>query len=155
VPLGARAQAAQTGSLNGRVTDAQGAALPNATVALVPPAPIMANMTMAPPPPIPGRINADGTFAFTGIAAGQYLLQVDAPGFSRSSQPVTLPTTQTFSVKLEILEIPGAEEPTRPAGQSDTQIMQAQIAALEQRVRDLEATTVLSEPETRTRKTTV
>src|SRR5262249_9602385 len=142
-------------SLNGRVTDAYGAALPNAQVALVPPAPIMANMTMAPPPPIPGRVNGDGSFSFTGIAAGSYVLQVDAPGFARSSQPVTLPTNQTFAVKLDVLEVPGAETATRPPGQSDTQALQAQIAALEQRVRDLESTTVLSEPETRTKKTTV
>ena len=47
-------------------------------VALVPPVPIMANMTMALPPPIPGRVNADGTFSFTGIAAGSYVFQVDA-----------------------------------------------------------------------------
>jgi hypothetical protein len=155
IPLGAGAQATQTSSLNGRVTDAYGAALPNAQVALVPPAPIMANMTMAPPPPIPGRVSADGSFAFTGIAAGSYVLQVDAPGFERSSQPVTLPTNQNFAVKLNVLEVPGAETTTRPPGQSDTQALQAQVAALEQRVRDLESTTVLSEPETRTKKTTV
>jgi hypothetical protein len=155
IPLGATAQAPQTSSLNGRVTDAYGAALSNASVALVPPAPIMANMTMAPPPPIPGRVSADGSFSFTGIAAGPYVLQVDAPGFSRSSQPVTLPTNQTFAVKLDVLEVPGGETSTRPPGQSDTQALQSQIAALEQRVRDLESTTVLSEPETRTKKTTV
>jgi hypothetical protein len=149
------AQAAQNGSLSGRVTDDQGRAIPNATVALVPPAPIMANMTMAPPPPIPGRIGADGAFTFTGIAAGPYVLQADAPGFSRSSQPVTLPTTQTFAIKLEILEIPGGEETVRPTGQADNQALQAQVAALEQRVRDLESSTVLSEPITRTKKTTV
>ena len=155
IASGANAQGAQNVSLNGRVTDAFGAVLPNAQVALVPPAPIMANMTMAPPPPIPGRVNADGTFSFTGIAAGSYVLQVDAPGYERSSQPVTIPTNQTFAVKLDVLEIPGAETTTKPPGQTDTQAMQAQIAALEQRVRDLESSTVLSEPETRTRKTTV
>src|SRR5215813_12034469 len=117
IPFGAFA-APQNASLNGRVTDAFGAALPNAQVALVPPAPIMPNMTMAPPPPIPGRVNADGSFSFTGIAPGSYVLQVDAPGFERSSQPVTLPTNQTFNVKLDVLDIPGAETTTRPPGQT-------------------------------------
>jgi hypothetical protein len=67
-----------------------------------------------------------------------------------------MPTSQTFTVKLEVLEIPGAENgPPAVTGQTDTQAMQAQIAALEQRVRDLEASTVYSQPETRTKKTTV
>src|SRR6476619_4812911 len=83
---------AQGGTLNGCITNANGGQVPNATVALVPPAPIMANMTMAPPPPIPGRVNADGTFTFTGIAPGPYVFAVDAPGYERSSPPVTLPT---------------------------------------------------------------
>src|SRR5262249_49778332 len=69
---------------------------------------------------------------------------------------VTLPTTQTFNVKLEVLEVPGAETPApAPIGQVDNQAMQAQIAALEQRVKELEAGAVYSIPETRTRKTTV
>src|SRR5262249_48082876 len=59
----APAQAAgQTSSLNGRVTDAQGAALRNAEVSLVPIVPSMPGMKMAPPTPIVGRVNADGTF---------------------------------------------------------------------------------------------
>src|SRR6185295_15642008 len=155
VPPTVGAQAAQGSTLNGRVTNTEGTALPNATVNLAAVVQTMPGMTMTVPAPIPGRVNPDGTFVFNQVPAGNYVLQVDAPGFSRSSQAVTLPTTQNFAVKLEILEIPGAEEPTRPVGQTDTLAMQAQIAQLEQRVRDLEATTVLSEPETRTRKTTV
>src|SRR5438093_1876159 len=148
--------AAQTSTLNGRVTDAQGGALRNAEVSLIPVTPAMPGMKMAAPPAIPGRVDADGTFAIAQVPPGQYVLQVDAPGFGRSSQEVTMPAAERFNVKLELLEIPGAESaaPT-PAGQADTQAMQAQIAALEQRVRDLEASTVYSQPETRTRKTTV
>jgi len=146
----------QTSTLNGRVTDSLGGALRNAEVSLVPVAPAMPGMKMAAPPAIAGRVNADGTFAVPQVPPGQYVLQVDAPGFERSSQQVTMPTTQTFNVKLDVLEIPGAEAAaTTPAGQTDNQAMQAQIAALEQRVRDLEASTVYSQPETRTRKTTV
>lgn len=151
----ALAQAAQTSSLNGRVTDIQGGALGNATVALAPVAQLMPGMTMAPPAPLPGRVNPDGTFTFTQIPAGNYVLQVDAPGFSRSSQPITMPTNQAVNVRLDVLEVPGGEAPPRLAGQSDTQVLQARIDTLEQRVRDLEATTVLSDPETRTRRTVV
>jgi hypothetical protein len=148
--------AQQASGLNGRITDTQGAAIQGATVALQPVPKIMPGMTMAPPAPLPGRVNADGTFAFTQIPAGDYVLQADAPGYERASQGVTLPTNQTFNLRLEILEIPGAETQTAaPAAQSNNQALQAQIVALEQRVRDLEASTVLSEPETRTKKTVV
>jgi hypothetical protein len=147
---------AQASSLNGRVTDLQGGALANAQVSLVPVTPAMPGMKMTPPAPLPGRVNNDGTFAFTQIPAGQYVLQADAPGYGRSSQEVTLPTTQNFTIKLEILEIPGAENAAAGAGgATDNQVLLNRIGTLEQRVRDLEATTVLSEPETRTRKTTV
>jgi len=143
------------GNLNGRVTDVQGIALPRAEVSLVPVVPAMPGMKMTPPAPLPGRVNNDGTFVFNQVPAGDYVLQVDAPGFSRSSQPVTLPTNQTLNVKLEVLEIPGAESPERPGGATTNQALLDKITSLEQRVRDLEATTVLSEPETRTRKQTV
>ena len=146
---------AQNSALNGRVTNAQGAVLANAQVSLVPVTPAMPGMKMTPPPPIAGRVNPDGTFVVQA-PAGQYVLQVDADGYSRSSQEVTLPTTQTFNVKLDVLEIPGAENaPPPPTGQESAQGMQDRINALEQRVRDLESGTVYSIPETRTRKTTV
>jgi len=152
---GAAAPAQGTSNLNGRVTDNAGAVVPNAQVQLAPVAKIMPGMTMAPPAPIPGRMNADGTFAFTGVAAGDYVLQADAPGFSRTSQEVTLPTTQTFNLRMEILDIPGADTPARPENALSNQALQDRINTLEQRVRDLESSTVLSEPETRTKKTTV
>jgi hypothetical protein len=151
-----QAAAAQASSVNGRVANAQGGSVPNAEVSLVPSTPMMPGMKMPTAPPLAGRVNNDGTFVVTQVPPGQYILQVDAPGFARSSQEITVPTTQNFSVRLEILEIPGAETAATPAGgQADTQALQSRINALEQRVRDLESTTVLSEPETRTKKTTV
>src|SRR5213594_1712424 len=156
IPVNAQAQGA-TSSVNGRVTDNAGAVLPNTEVSLVPIVPTMPGMKMTPPPPIVGRVNNDGSFTVAQVPAGQYVLQVDAPGYGRSSQEVTVPTTQTFNVKLEVLEIPGAEGPeaaAKPAS-TDAQAMQQKINELEQRVRDLEASTVYSLPKTRTRRTTV
>src|SRR5436190_16822453 len=77
---------AQNASLNGRVTNTQGGVIPNADVTLrLMPAPGTPNM-----PNMPGmnertaKSGADGTFAFTQVAAGQYVLQADAPGFERT-----------------------------------------------------------------------
>jgi hypothetical protein len=156
VASNAGAQApAQTSSLNGRVTDPQGGALANAEVSLVPVTPAMPGMKMTPAPPIAGRVNSDGTFVVDQVPSGQYVLQIDAPGFERSSQEVTVPTSQTFNVKLEVLDILGAESTPNPSNASDSQATQDRISALEQRVRELEASAVYSIPETRTRKTTV
>jgi len=153
------AQAAQTSTVNVRVTNAQNAAVTNADVSLVPITPPMQNMPagmkMTPPTPIAGRATGNGAYTVQA-AAGQYILQIDAPGMERSSQEVTLPTSQAFAIKLEPLDIPGAENvPAPTAAQADSQATQERIAALEQRVRDLEAGTVYSIPETRTKKTDV
>ena len=154
VPSSALAQ--QGSAVNGRATDVGGTALSGVEVSLVKVQPVMPGMTMAPPAPIMGRSNPDGTFAVNAVPAGDYILQVDAPGYARYSQQVTIPTNQTFNVKLDALEIPGAVEPSPAAAAgANSQVLQERINALEQRVRDLEATTVLSEPETRTKKTTV
>src|SRR5262249_11579287 len=77
-PTRATAQAGQGSALNGRVTDSTGGALRNAEVSLVPVTPAMPGMKMAAPPPIAGRVNADGTFTVTQVPPGQYVLQVDA-----------------------------------------------------------------------------
>jgi Carboxypeptidase regulatory-like domain len=154
VPSSALAQ--EGSAVNGRATDVGGTALSGVEVSLVKVQPVMPGMTMAPPAPILGRSNPDGTFVVNAVPAGDYILQVDAPGYARYSQQVTIPTNQTFNVKLDALEIPGAVEPSPAAAAgANSQVLQERINALEQRVRDLESTTVLSEPETRTKKTTV
>src|SRR5262249_36066225 len=144
---------AQQGSnVNGRATDVGGTALRGVEVSLVKVQPVMPGMTMAPPAPILGRSNPDGTFVVNAVPAGDYILQVDAPGYARYSQQITVPTNQAFNVQLDALEIPGAEEPSPAASPTaNNQVLQERINALEQRVRDLESTTVLSEPETRTK----
>ena len=148
---------AQTSSVSGRVTNKEGAVVPGATVSLVPPPSAMASM----PGMRPGATDisvtsrADGTFQFDKIPAGQFVLQVDAPGLSRSSQQITVPMSQTLAISLEPLEVPGAEAaPTAAtaAGGHNVEALLERIRVLEQRLIEFESTTVLSEPETRVKR---
>jgi hypothetical protein len=149
---------AQTSSVSGRVTNREGAPVADAEVSLVPPPSAMASM----PGMRPGastdrtvRSRADGTFQFDQVPPGQFVLQVDATGLSRSSQQITVPTPQTLAVSLEILEVPGAEAApaaATAAGTTDVQALLERIRALEQRLTEFESTTVLSEPETRVKR---
>jgi hypothetical protein len=92
------------------------------------------------------------------------VLLVDFSGFERSSQELNVSSQpQTVAVTLQPLEIAGAETtavpgaPAVPAGSVgvDTQALLDRIKALEQRIAELETSTVLSEPETRVRRVEV
>jgi len=159
--LPATAVFAQTSSVGGRVVNAEGGVVPNAEATLrVLPAPGAAPMPNM--PNMPGMAgtdrtasaNADGAFAFDAVPAGRYVLQVDASGFERSSQEITVSNQpQTFAVALQPLEIPGAESTVSTAAATiDTAALLNRIKTLEQRIEDLESSTVLSEPETRTKR---
>src|SRR5262245_43673931 len=150
---------AQTSSLNGRVADLRGGVVANAEVSLrvLPPPgaamPNMPNMRQNEPPPRTTRTGADGAFTFEQVPAGTYVLQVDAPGFGRASQEITIPTSQAVAVTMEPLEIVGAEAAPRTGEQStDTKALLDRIKALEQRINELESLAVLSEPETRVKR---
>jgi hypothetical protein len=103
------------------------------------------------------RSTADGSFSFDQVPAGRYILFADSPGFERSSQEVALPgAAGPFELKLEALEIPGGAPTTATeSAPLTTQALMDQIKTLEQRVAELESSTVLSEPETRVRKVEV
>src|SRR4029453_12977463 len=149
------AAAAQTPSVTGRVTDAQGSVIGNAEVTLGAWTPAMPGMKMAQGQKITARSAANGSFTLTQIPPGQYVLQVDAPGYGRSSQGLKVPTTQTLNIRLDLLELPGAETSARPAGApapTDNQVLVERIRVLEERLNALEASTVLSEPETRVKR---
>ncbi len=149
---------AQTSAVSGRVVDREGAPVADADVSLVPPPSAMAAMPGMRPGASPDRTvrsRADGTFRFDQVPSGQFVLQVDAPGLSRSSQPITVPTSAALAVALDPLEVPGGEA-TPPlataAGATDVQVLLSRIRALEERLIEFESTAVLSEPETRVKR---
>jgi hypothetical protein len=148
----------QTSTVNGRVVNSKGGVVPDADVSLmnlpsVAPMPNMPNMPMpATPAPVKtGTSGANGAFSLTQVPAGQYILQVDAPGFARSTQEITIPSSQAIAVTLETLDLPG-QEATAAQVATDPQALAARIEELEKKVKDLESTTVLSEPQTQTKK---
>jgi iron complex outermembrane recepter protein len=84
---------AQTVSLNGTVTDAQGAVVRDAQVELIDQ---QGNTT---------RTNSgpDGVFAFAGLAPGRYVVNVASPGFSRWSRDVAVGATPpSITIRLEV-----------------------------------------------------
>src|SRR5262245_39789103 len=150
--------AAQNSTVSGRVANAQGGVIANAEAtlrALPPPGtPVMPNMPNMPNMPAAmertATAGADGAFTFANVAAGDYVLYVDASGFERSSQTITVGNqAQNLMVTLTPLIVPGAEESAAAAaGVADTQLLLDRIKQLEARITDLESEAVLSEPET-------
>ena len=156
IVLTAVAVSAQISSVSGRETNQQGAAVADAEVSLVsPPGPAMPGMPMNTTPERTVRSRADGTFVFDQVPAGRYVLQADAPGLARSSQEIAVPSPQPFAIALEALEVPGGETTPlagAPASGVDPQTLLDRIKVLEQRIFDLESSTVLSEPVTRVKR---
>ena len=153
---------AQTSTVTGRVSNARGGVVANAEVTLhqLPPPGQPAMRAM---PNMPGMLpdktattGADGAFTFTQVPAGQYVIMADSAGFERASQEVVVgagANTPAVALSLDPLEVPGAEPSVAAAGTSvDAQTLLARIKTLEQRIQDLEAGTVLSEPETRVKR---
>jgi len=160
--LTASLAAAQNSTVSGRVANAQGGVIASAEAtlrALPPPGtPAMPNMPNMPNMPAAmertATAGADGMFTFANVGAGDYVLYVDASGFERSSQTVTVGTqAQNLTITLTPLIVPGAEEgAAAAAGVADTQLLLDRIKQLEARITDLEAEAVLSEPETRVKR---
>jgi iron complex outermembrane receptor protein len=93
--LGHATLSAQTSPVTGRVVDPQGASVANAEISLVPAA--AGQRTRG------TRSSADGSFSIEGVAPGQYSLLVRAPGFTESSQSVTVGSAAAnLSVTLQI-----------------------------------------------------
>jgi len=85
---------AQAAPVTGRVVDPQGASVANAEVSLVPSGTGQRTRT--------ARSNADGSFSIDGVAPGEYTLLVRAPGFTESTQSVSVGAATNLAVTLKI-----------------------------------------------------
>lgn len=85
---------AQAAPVTGRVVDPQGASVANAEVSLVPSGTGQRTRT--------ARSSADGSFSIDGVAPGEYTLLVRAPGFTESTQSVSVGAATNLAVTLKI-----------------------------------------------------
>jgi hypothetical protein len=100
-PRFAAAQALNTGTIAGNVTDAQGSIVPNAS----------ATLTSATQDTVKTvKVNAKGEYLFTDIAAGTYTLRITAPTFEAYSVPaIELNADQNVRIDAK-LQAGGASE---------------------------------------------
>ena len=95
--LGNTAASAQNGRITGQVTDPQGKTIPNASVQVVNPEGTFERDT---------KTDAAGAYSVTGLAAGSYLVVVQAEGFNPfTSDPVTVADGQTLTVNAQITSV--------------------------------------------------
>ena len=95
--------------------------------------------------------DAQGAYAFGALPVGKYDLSVQLSGltaFRRTGVDVAADATPQVNITLDAAA-------TAQAAEGDRQDLLQRIATLEQRISDLESTTVLSEPETRVRRVEV
>ena len=86
-----------TGSMTGRVTDQQGASIPNAIVTVTEPA---KHVTAA------QKTTAGGDFSVAGLLPGDYSVTVEATGFKKLSRTgITLNANDKLSVGDLVLEV--------------------------------------------------
>ena len=84
-----------TGSIEGRVLDSTGSALPGVTVSLI---------GGAPGPAAPQVTGRNGGFAFPNLPAGEYLLEATLSGFETGSEPAAVESGAVTRIEL-ILEL--------------------------------------------------
>src|SRR5215475_14107862 len=117
--LGVAATVSAQSTVTGRVANANGGVVAEAevTLHLLPPPGQAAMRAMPNMPGMPAdrtaTAAADGTFTFTQVPAGQYVIMADALGFERASQELVVGNqTPRVTLTLTELEIPGAEPVT-------------------------------------------
>jgi hypothetical protein len=97
--------------------------------------------------------DAQGAYAFAALPVGTYDLSVESAGvtaYKRAGVEVAADRTLQVNISLDGSAGAGGQIPD-----SDRQALLQRIATLEQRISDLESSTVLSEPETRVRRVDV
>src|SRR6185369_7874642 len=106
--------AAQTSSVQGTVTDEQGAAIPEAIVSANNKETAAARKTLA---------DASGAYKFVQLPPGQYTIEVQRPGFRTFTTSVHLQidTPATLNVKLEVGQVTESVSVTAEAVAINTQ----------------------------------
>ena len=130
------------GALQGRVRDAQGAAVADTPVTAV-------NEENG--AQFVATTDAQGAYAFGALPMGKYSVSTASAGlttFRRRGVEITQDGKAQLDITLDAASAAAAAEGER-------QELLQKIATLEQRVADLETSTVLSEPETRVRRVEV
>jgi hypothetical protein len=130
------------GAIRGVVRDDAGAPVQSATVTAVN-ADNGAQFT--------ATTNEQGIYSFGALPVGKYDITIQSAGliaFRRAGVEAAMDKTETLDITLNAASAAAAAEFER-------QELLAHIASLEQRISDLESSTVLSEPETRVRRVEV
>jgi hypothetical protein len=104
--------------ISGTVTDLSGAIIPQATVEL---------RQLAGTSTTNARTDPSGEFRFSGLAPGQYELQITAPGFRRTTQRVEVQPQQIAAVKAQLEVGSVAETVEVTAAASTIQTESAQV----------------------------
>jgi len=130
------------GAVSGRVRNAQGAAVADTVVTAI------SEETGA---QYVSTTDAQGAYSFGALPMGKYSISTASAGlttFRRRGVEITQDGKAQLDIALDAASAAAASEGER-------QELLQKIATLEQRVSDLETTTVLSEPETRVRRVEV
>jgi Carboxypeptidase regulatory-like domain/Carbohydrate-selective porin, OprB family len=130
------------GALQGRVRDGNGGAVADATVQAV----SQENGAM-----FTATTDAQGSYAFGALPVAKYEISISRDGqtlFRKRDIDVAMDKTAQLDIALDAAA-------AAQAADFERQDLLAKIATLEQRITALESTTVLSEPETRTRRVQV
>ena len=166
--------AAATGAITGTISDPSGVAIPGVTITAT--NADSGTSTKA-------QTNDKGFYSLEGLAIGRYDLTIELAGtkpakatnllLESDGKLVANATVELAALTQPVQQQPGAQMPPNmpmPAGaqvppasqpeacatqSTDPQALLACIKTLEQRITDLESTTVLSEPETRVRRVDV
>ena len=98
------------GSMSGRLLDAQGASIPNATVTLTEPARGISHTA---------KSNEQGDFVFPGLAPGSYNLTAEAPGFKKlKDRNISLSADDKLSLGSIVLEVGAVTESVEISAQA-------------------------------------
>jgi hypothetical protein len=93
-------------TVRGILTDASGAVIPAAKVVL-----ISAETRRD------AETQVDGSFAFTGLASGEYTAKVEFPGFEPFQKAITLETGRNLQLPIQLIPSGGKQEVTVSGGQ--------------------------------------